>query len=763
MTKKSIIFIAAIFFAVFVIFFRIFQGIKVDSSVLSLISNDKSKKFIENSIEKVADELSRKVFFLILDEDEENAINSAKKTKNILQNSNIFYEISSGTCENTQKEYFNWFFKQRYSLLSDKMRNIIESPNSAEKLIEEHKRKIFAPMPDFYGENLNLDPLMLFMDKMFELNGNSRWISDEGFLIYPADSVAILITATLKESSFSLSVQNALEKLVLQIKDSINSEISIVSVARYAKRGFDEGKRDAGIIGTISFVAVFALLFFVFRNIFVIFTGLIPIFCGLIFAFGALFLLSEEINGIALSMGACFVGIVIDYSLHYLTQSETNPKIRLKSIFGGISLSVISTIAGFFAFFITPVSGLRHIGIMSIFGLLGAYLSVVILFPEIKSANKKLFFKLPEKPIVPQIPPLLSAIIVIAVIAISIPGILKVRYNDGVENFRNPAPELEAEEMLLKRFTPNTEANRFLIVIAENNDELLNELSNLSIKLYSLKNEGIIENYRSIGQYLTNAEIARRNRKNLLETLSQNDNKVIKYLKNLGFRDEVLENLKNELSTEVYVDYDFDKFFNSPVGKNLKSTFISDNSLLTAVVLLENIKDEASIKSLENAETIFYFNRIDEITSILQNYRETMLKTIFIVAMVIFSFLLVYFSVSRGFFMAVSVIVSPLLTFLLTQALLGYLGVEQNLMHCVGQLLVLGIGVDYSIFRAKSQKHHNETELAVLISCLTSFTAFGLMFFAKTPALKSMGEIIAPGIILSYLFSFLVSRPKSKK
>jgi predicted exporter len=79
-------------------------------------------------------------------------------------------------------------------------------------------------------------------------------------------------------------------------------------------------------------------------------------------------------------------------------------------------------------------------------------------------------------------------------------------------------------------------------------------------------------------------------------------------------------------------------------------------------------------------------------------------------------------------------------------------------MHCVGQLLVLGIGVDYSVFRAKSKKCLNETEFAVLLSCITSFTAFGLLFFAKTPALKSMGEIIAPGIILSYLFSLLVKR-----
>ena len=755
--KKNAIFLIVLTLAIFAIFFKITQGIKVDSSVLSLISNDKSKKFIQDLTDNAADELSRKVFFLILDEDEENAVISAKKVMELSQKSAIFSEISSGTTPKIEKEYFDWFFKQKYSLLSDNMRKIIETPNSSQEFIKYYNERIFAPLPDFYGENLNADPLMLFVEKMLELNGNSRWISIDEFLIYPADTTAILITATLKENSFSPKIQNELENLISQIKNSISSYISVTSAARYAKVGFDEGKRDASIIGAISFVVVIILLFVVFRNILVIFTGLIPIFCGLIFAFAALLLLSPEINVIALSMGACFVGVVIDYSLHYLVQNETEPQKRLKLIFGGISLSVFSTIAGFCAFFITPVSGLRHIAIMSVFGLLGAYLSVVLLFPNIKFANLKLPVKLPQKT-VGQVRFFVTVLIAVTIIAVSIPGILKVKYNDGVENFRNPATELEAQEAVLRKFTGNMEANKFLAVVGENEEEMLNELSKISTELNNLKNNGVVENYRSIGQYLTSAKDAEKNRKNLLKTITQNDGEVLKYLREIGFKDSVLQNLVNELSGEFYEIYGFEQFFDSSIGKNFKSTFFRGDSLSAALVLLDNIKDEDAVKLLENKTTVFYFNRIDEITSVLQNYRKIMLKTLYIAAAVILLFLFIYFFFSNGFSSAISVIIAPFLTLILTQAFLGYLAIEQNLMHCVGQLLVLGIGVDYSVFRAKSQKRLNETEFAVLLSCITSFTAFGLLFFAKTPALKSMGEIIAPGIILSYLFSLLVKR-----
>jgi predicted exporter len=287
---------------------------------------------------------------------------------------------------------------------------------------------------------------------------------------------------------------------------------------------------------------------------------------------------------------------------------------------------------------------------------------------------------------------------------------------------------------------------------------MLEELSKISMQLNSLKNKGVIENYRSIGQYVISAEDAEKNRENILNTLTKNDGEVLKYLKEIGFKDSVLQNLIGELSIENNDFPNFETFFNSPVSKNLKSTFVRSGSMSAALVLLDNIKDESALKSIENKTSVFYFNRIGEITSVLQNYRKTMLKTIFVAVAVIFSFLLVYFWLSNGFLSALSVIIPPFLTLVSTQAILGYLGIEQNLMHCVGQLLVLGIGVDYSIFRAKSQNRLNETELAVLLSCVTSFTAFGLLFLAKTPALKSMGEIVAPGIILSYLFSLSVRR-----
>ena len=775
--KKITVFTTFLILAISIIIFRFSTGLSIDSSVLSLISNDKKNQFIQELTEKAADELSRKVFFIIEDESEENAVISAEKLMKLSKNSNLFSEISSGTTPEIEQEYFNWFFPRRYSILSDEMRVITESPNAYEKFIRLYNERIFAPLPDFYGKNLNADPLMLFMDKMLELSGGSNWLSEGGFLIYPSDTTAILITATVSGDPFSPRVQNDLENLISQIRNAVSSDVSITSMVRYAKHGFEEGKRDAGIIGTISLLGVIILLLAVFRNFFVLLTGLIPIFCGLIFAFAALFLLSPQINVIALSMGACFVGIVIDYSLHYLVQNEENPKLRLKSIISGLSISVISTIAGFSAFFLTPISGLRHIAIMSVFGLLGAYLSVVILLPQIKSANKKLPIKIPQN-LVPKIPLPAKTAIIAAVIIISTFGISQVKHNDDVQNFRSPAPHLEAEEAILRKYTGKTESNRFLVVLGKTDEEMLNNLSEISLSLNSLKNKGLIENYRSIGQYITTEKQAEINRQNLLNLLNQNDQKVLNHLRNLGFRDSVLQNVGADIIRPLFdtnatnganntngriisapTKYtSFDDFLLSPVAKNFKTTVLRNDTISAALILFDGISDETALKSLANNETIFYIDRISQISEILQTYRENMQKMLFAAVAVIFAFLLIYFTIKHNFSTAFWVIIPPFLTLISVQAILGFTGVEQNLMHGVGQLLVLGIGIDYAVFRALSKKREDETNFALLLSCITSFMAFGLLLFTATTPLKSMGQAVAPGIILSYLFSWLVKR-----
>ena len=728
MKKISLVlFVIALISAAGLIVFKINDGIKIDSSVLSLINTDKNREFIRDLSDSASEELSRKVFFLVLDE-EEKAGDAAENLIQKAQISEIFEEISSGSSQELENDYFDRFFKQRYFLLSDAMRSIITSEDASGRLIAYHREKIFAPMPDFYADFLNNDPLMLFHDKTLELIGGSRWISHNGLLMYPGDSTAILITATLKDNPFVPKTQSDLENFIAEVKKDSESPIFVTAVARYAKDGFDKGKKDAGFLGTVSLIAVTVLLFAVFKSFGLVLAGLVPIVCGLIFAFAAL-LFSPVINTVALSMGAIFVGIAIDYSFHYLLQSESNPNKRLKAVFSGLTLSVLTTALGFCAFFMTPVIGLRHVAVMAVFGLLGAYLSVVILLPSLKIRATPLSFRdVWRNPYSFPLP--LFFLLAALIVTVSFFGIRKIKYDDGIENWTLLSPELTAEEAVLRRFIPGTEANKFIVVKADSPDGLLDSLSKVSLLLHGMKKAGVIENYRSESQKFISQKEAETNARHLLDAINQNDGAVLKYLSGLGFASSVLQDMVSEISAPP-----------QPLAGEIGNA---------SIVFLDNVKNEDALRELADGETVFYINRIEEITSVLENYRRNLVETTVVAAAIIFIFLLL----SVGFTAATV----PILVLLLTQAVLGYLGVRQNIMHSVGQLLVLGIGVDYSVFRAKSRKPASWTNLSVGLAAATSLLSFGILVFAQTPALKFMGQVVVPGIILSYLLSFIVSK-----
>jgi predicted exporter len=106
---------------------------------------------------------------------------------------------------------------------------------------------------------------------------------------------------------------------------------------------------------------------------------------------------------------------------------------------------------------------------------------------------------------------------------------------------------------------------------------------------------------------------------------------------------------------------------------------------------------------------------------------------------------------------------APALAAWITLGLLGYAGVTLNLFHVLALLLVLGIGIDYSIFFAESQNERDTTMLAVILSTITTLLSFGLLALSQTAAIRSFGIVVSIGMVCALLFSPLAQPRVSKK
>ena len=91
---------------------------------------------------------------------------------------------------------------------------------------------------------------------------------------------------------------------------------------------------------------------------------------------------------------------------------------------------------------------------------------------------------------------------------------------------------------------------------------------------------------------------------------------------------------------------------------------------------------------------------------------------------------------------------------LLELGLFSAAGVELNVLHAVGLVLVTGMGVDYAIFvvdAARARAGFDATLLGLAICCLSTTCTFGMLALSEQPALRAVGLTVGTGVFLSFL------------
>ena len=143
----------------------------------------------------------------------------------------------------------------------------------------------------------------------------------------------------------------------------------------------------------------------------------------------------------------------------------------------------------------------------------------------------------------------------------------------------------------------------------------------------------------------------------------------------------------------------------------------------------------------------------------------------------VFSILLLFFGRIE---IAVISFFPILLSWLWTIGIMGLFGIEFNIFNIIISTLIMGLGVDYSIFITSGLINNHKTgnheltpyKLSVLLSALTTILCLGVLIFAKHPALLSIAVVSISGIlsvliitytVLPLLFSFIVNNKGKKR
>ena len=93
-------------------------------------------------------------------------------------------------------------------------------------------------------------------------------------------------------------------------------------------------------------------------------------------------------------------------------------------------------------------------------------------------------------------------------------------------------------------------------------------------------------------------------------------------------------------------------------------------------------------------------------------------------------------------------------------ALLHLAGEALSIFHVIGLLLVLGIGLDYGLFSARTPADQRAGTRHALRTCwLSTLSVFALLSSSEIPVLRALGLTVAIGVSLCYLVSVVLIPP----
>ena len=159
---------------------------------------------------------------------------------------------------------------------------------------------------------------------------------------------------------------------------------------------------------------------------------------------------------------------------------------------------------------------------------------------------------------------------------------------------------------------------------------------------------------------------------------------------------------------------------------------------------------DAQEPDLQNIEGVKYIDLQKDISSKIKDYRNRCLSLIIPIILLLFA---VLSFVYKKPLKALRIVMPSFLAACFAISIVGIFWKEINMFHILSIFLIIGFGLDYSVFRSSGVK---KSKGAVILSCATSVFSFALLACTSFKLISSLGIILSIGLITSYILSLVL-------
>ena len=680
----------------------------------------------------------------------------------LLQSSDSLSEVKGPMDAAGQKAWGEFFWQHRNGLIDPATRARLQ--NGGEAQAQWILSQLYSAFSGVSGKELQNDPLMLMRGSQLALaqNGQKLRLMD-GWLVTQdeAGNYWYLLHGELAGSSFDMQQTHRLVTTLNALQETLKARFPQAQLLSrgtvfYSDYASQQAKRDVSTLGIATLLGVFLLIVAVFRSLRPLLLSVLSIAIGALAGTVVTLLLFGELHLMTLVMSMSIIGISADYTLYYLTErmvhgAEYSPWQSLAKVRNALLLALLTTVAAYLIMMLAPFPGIRQMAVFAAVGLSASCLTVIFWHPWLCRG-------LPVRPVPLMVIMLrwlaawrrnkkLSVGLPVALALLSAVGMSTLRVDDDIAQLQALPKDILAQEKAITALTGQSVDQKWFVVHGASPQQTLERLEAFTPALAQAQKAGEIARWRT----LPLNSLARQ--KSDLKLLREAAPAVTNVLKSAGLN-AVSPNLD---AMPVSVD----AWLKSPASEGWRLLWLTlPNGESGVLVPVDGAKNSAYLGELAaRHDGVVWVDRKASFDSLFALYRTLLTGLLFAALAVIACGAMLRLGWRKGLIS----LVPSVLSLNCGLAVLAVTGHPVNLFSLLALVLVLGIGINYTLFFSNPRGTPLTSMLAITLAMMTTLLTLGMLVFSATQAISSFGIVLVSGIFTAFLLAPLAMPDKKER
>ncbi|MBZ9729635.1 MMPL family transporter [Salegentibacter sp. JZCK2] len=649
--------------------------------------------------------------------------------------------------------------------------------DSIQERLESSYRDLISPTGFVTKQFLFKDPLSitnLGLQKLQELQVDDNFKIYNNYLLTKDEQHLLLFITPEYPASETKNNEVFIERLDEIISElNENSEVNAeyFGGVLFAIANAKQVKRDIQLTLSIAFSILLVLLILFYRRIYVPLLLFLPSLLGALTAITLLYFFKGSVSAISLGIGAILLGISLDYALHILTHFRNNADVKTlyQEVSKPILMSSFTTAIAFLCLLFLESEALKDLGIFAAVSVVTASVFALILIPQFYNPPKN-----KEKEKSNWVDKLAAQrfyqnkFLVGFVLLLFLGGLFfftKVGFSEDISKLNYEPESIKKAEENIKRISGDAANTTYLVSYGKDIDEALSRNNELYLDLRTLKEDGQVKSFSSIGGVVLSTD----KQTERIEAWEE------------FWSDSKKENLKNNLLRESaelgFKAASFNQFYEQ-LNKNFNGIFLDDYrdvstlylddfinrspgfSTVTSTLSFDKTNSEV-LQELQEEEGIIAIDRKQMNQDLLGDLKSEFNQLILFSLIAVFIVLLLFY---RNLLLSVLTLLPIAITWIITLGIMAVLNIEFNILNIIISTFIFGLGLDYSIFITNACLKEYETgkpalktyQASILLSVLTTLLGIGALVFAKHPALQAVSVVSVIGVLTAVLVAFVI-------